>query len=122
MIYFLKKYWKHISIFCSLIILVIVGYLSYENDNKINTISEKKLSVTKQDEKFDKLEEKNVVVDIKGAVNTPGVYSLKEESRVIDAINLAGGLMDDAYTINLNLSKKLIDEMYIIVYTIQIII
>lgn len=36
---------------------------------------------------------------------------------MIDAINLAGGLAENADTININLSKKLTDEMYIVIYT-----
>lgn len=36
---------------------------------------------------------------------------------MIDAINVAGGLREDADTSILNLSKKLTDEMYIIIYT-----
>lgn len=61
--------------------------------------------------------EEMVKVDVKGAVNTPGIYTLKTISRVIDAIESAGGLREDADTSVINLSKKLIDEMVIIVYT-----
>lgn len=58
-----------------------------------------------------------IFVDIKGAVRNPGVYEIKENSRVIDAIKKAGDLTDDADTSIINLSKKLSDEMYIIIYT-----
>ena len=60
---------------------------------------------------------KTVYVDIKGAVNNPGVYEVDYGSRVIDAIITAGDLKEDADTSVLNLSKKVEDEMYIIVYT-----
>ncbi len=50
-----------------------------------------------------------VYVDIDGAVNSPGVYKLIEGSRVIDAVNMAGGLTDKAFTQNLNKARKLID-------------
>ena len=56
-------------------------------------------------------------VDIKGAINNPGVYEIECNKRVIDVINLAGGLTDNADTTILNLSKKVKDEMYIIIYT-----
>ena len=56
-------------------------------------------------------------VDIKGAVNNPGVYEMNEGSRVIDVIEEAGGLRDDADTSIINLSKQVEDEMYIIIYT-----
>lgn len=58
-----------------------------------------------------------VRVDVKGAVKNPGVYELENNARVIDAINLAGGLKSSASTKYLNLSKKVTDEMIIYVYT-----
>lgn len=116
MIYLIRKYWKYILIvFCT--VLAFIGtYVYNENNNSISTSSVKKLSVTKKEN--DKKENiKTVFVDIKGAVNAPGVYELEEGKRVIDAINLAGGLSDNANTININLSKKLTDEMFVVVYT-----
>lgn len=50
-----------------------------------------------------------VYVDIDGAVINPGVYRLFEGSRVIDAINIAGGLTDKAFTQNLNKARILVD-------------
>lgn len=59
----------------------------------------------------------NYYVDIKGAVVNPNVYSVVEGARVIDVIRLAGGLTKQADTSVLNLSKKVSDEMTIIIYT-----
>ena len=56
-------------------------------------------------------------VDIKGEINNPGVYEVDCNKRVIDVINMAGGLTDKADTSILNLSKKVKDEMYIIIYS-----
>lgn len=121
MIYFIKKYWKYgLILFCCIIMFTFV-FLSNTKVEKISSDNEKKLSVTKKDivkeqnNTSDKV--KTVFVDVKGAVNAPGVYELEDTKRVIDAINIAGGLSDNANTINLNLSKKLKDEMYIIIYT-----
>lgn len=58
-----------------------------------------------------------LVVDIKGAVKKPGVYKMPEGSIVQDVINEAGGLKSTAYTQNINLSKKLTNEMVIIINT-----
>ena len=108
-------YLKQIASFSVIrLILVFGGYLYYDN-NSISTSSVKKLSVDKKQDIKDDLS--TVFVDVKGAVNSPGVYELDEGKRVIDAINLAGGLTDKADTININLSKKLTDEMYVIIYT-----
>lgn len=59
----------------------------------------------------------NIHVDIKGAVKNPGVYELESNLLIIDAINKAGGLSKTAYTDNINLSKQLMDNMVIYVYT-----
>jgi len=50
-----------------------------------------------------------IYVDMDGAVVNPGVYGLIEGSRVIDAINMAGGLTEKAFTQNLNKARKLVD-------------
>lgn len=56
-------------------------------------------------------------VDIKGLVKKPGVYELNAESRINDVITKAGGLLKDADTSVINLSKKITDEMVIIIYS-----
>lgn len=50
-----------------------------------------------------------IFVDIDGAVNCPGVYELDAGCRVNDAIVMAGGLTDKAYTKNLNKARLLVD-------------
>lgn len=56
-------------------------------------------------------------VDIKGEVISPGIYTMDSSSRVIDVIKAAGGLTENANTSVINLSKKITDEMVIIVYS-----
>lgn len=51
-----------------------------------------------------------IYVDVGGAVKNPGVYTFKQGDRVIDAINEAGGLRDNADVSSINLAKKLADE------------
>lgn len=66
----------------------------------------------------DSLEDADVfIVDIKGAVLNPGVYRVSRNTIVQDVISLAGGLTSDADTSNLNLGKKVVDEMVIHVFT-----
>ncbi len=56
---------------------------------------------------------KSIKVDVAGAVETPGVYSLTTDSRVEDAINLAGGfdpkVSQEYISKTLNLSQKVSD-------------
>lgn len=59
----------------------------------------------------------SIKVEIKGAVTNPGVYEISNSSRVIDVINMSGGLLENANTKFINLSKKITDEMVIKIYT-----
>ena len=52
-------------------------------------------------------------VDIKGEVLKPGIYILDCNLRVNDIVNIAGGLTDNADTTNINLAKKIFDQMVI---------
>ena len=54
-------------------------------------------------------------VDVKGAVRHPGVYSLKEGDRLIDAIDAAGGYLPEAESRSLNHAMKVVDELSIYV-------
>ena len=56
-----------------------------------------------------------ITVDIKGMVNAPGVYVMNSSAIINDLINIAGGLKKDGTTSNINLSKKLTDEMVVII-------
>lgn len=54
-----------------------------------------------------------IMVDVKGAVKSPGVYELTTVDRVIDAIERAGGYTADAQSAAVNHAQKLQDEMVI---------
>ena len=71
----------------------------------------------KVEKKKETKEEILISVDIKGEVIAPGMYSVKENMRVLDVINQAGGLTENADTTVINLSKKVQDEMVIIIYS-----
>ncbi len=70
-----------------------------------------------ENEELEMLDDSLIHVDIKGAIRNPGVYEMMTGSVVNDLIREAGGLMSNADTSTLNLSKKLTNEMVIIVYT-----
>ena len=58
-----------------------------------------------------------IKVDIKGEVNNPGVYEMKQGSRTIDLVELAGGFTVLADSSSINLSKLLKDELVITIYS-----
>ena len=82
-----------------------------EKNNDI-IVTEKTLPKEKEKIKISKIK-----IDIKGQINNPGVYELEENTRIIDAINIAGGLTEIANTSLINLAKTLEDGMVIIIYS-----
>lgn len=118
---YIYKYYKYIVATGVVVLCLILGvfYLSH-NSKKINN-DEKRFTanIISKDEITSNEEEevKYFFVDIKGEVVNPNVYKLEENSRIIDVINLAGGLKEGADTSVLNLSKKIVDEMLIIIYS-----
>ncbi|MFX4036494.1 helix-hairpin-helix domain-containing protein [Streptococcus suis] len=56
-----------------------------------------------------------LVVDVKGAVVKPGLYTLEAGARVNDAVEVAGGLTSQADPKSINLAQKLSDEAVVYV-------
>lgn len=56
-----------------------------------------------------------LVIDVKGAVEKPGLYTLEVGSRVNDAVEAAGGLTSQADPKSINLAQKLSDEAVVYV-------
>ncbi|HFI2447735.1 TPA: helix-hairpin-helix domain-containing protein [Streptococcus suis] len=56
-----------------------------------------------------------LVVDVKGAVTEPGLYTLAAGARVNDAVKAAGGLTSQADPKSINLAQKLSDEAVVYV-------
>ena len=85
------------------------------SSNKEEKVEEKTELVKKEKEEIKDIEEETLIVDIKGEVNAPGIYEVPKGTRVMDVITSAGGLTGNADTSQINLSKKVSDEMVIIV-------
>lgn len=64
----------------------------------------------------DSINQSEIVVHVDGAVVTPGVYKLGANSRVDDAIKIAGGLTDEADRSKINLAAKIADGQKIFVF------
>ncbi|PWW26509.1 competence protein ComEA [Cytobacillus oceanisediminis] len=54
-----------------------------------------------------------IKVDVKGAVKKPGVYETMEGDRIIDVLEKAGGLMENADRNQINFALRVSDEMVI---------
>ena len=111
------NYKKQIVIGIIIVVLIIVG-ICYWSADKIRANTKEESHIVEEVNNNDEVVgENNIKVNIKGAVSNPGVYEIKPSSRVIDVIEISGGLLKSADTSILNLSKKLSDEDVIIVYT-----
>lgn len=113
------RYRKQIIIASAILILIVTTSIVYINIRPKEKPKIKEEKITLKKEKKETKEEaiEEYKVDIKGEVINPGIYTLKKYSRIIDCIELAGGLTENANTTVLNLSKKITDEMVIIVYS-----
>ena len=72
-----------------------------------------------QTEEHSEKEEVWIWVDVSGAVNTPGVYRLKQGSRVFEAVQEAGGFLENADTTGINQASVLSDGEKLQIYTIE---
>lgn len=111
-----KEYLLERKVELSIILVLVISLivLLFNFDTNQNNYEETDCQYNEEE----KVEEENnslIKIDIKGEVKKPGVYELPLNSRVIDAINIAGGLTKKATTKYLNLSKKLVDENVIII-------
>lgn len=109
---YIRRYYKIILFGVTLFFVILISIVF-----TVNNINEDDTDIVKNNEleKEDTIETSYYYIDIKGEVKNPGVYKLKKGKRVIDALNLAGGITGNADTTNINLSKKITDEMCIII-------
>lgn len=109
---------KKIVLFVFIIFFALAIILIVNSNNNI-VAKNKKSNDIKIEKKIEEKEPAKIKVDIKGFVANPGVYEADINSRVIDVINLSGGLIDGADTDGINLSKIIKDEDVIIIYSIN---
>ncbi len=61
----------------------------------------------------------SIVVEVRGEVIRPGVYTLPEDGRVGQLIEMAGGVTTDADLRQVNLARRLADEELVAIPTIS---
>ena len=84
-------------------------------DDSIEMASEALADNTEKTENIETNDSQSFVVYVSGYVNNPGVYELSAGSRVIDAIDAAGGYSKEAYDNYLNLASLIADGQMIYV-------
>lgn len=110
-----------------IVIVVIVAIISYyfifDRKEEWSSNQEQNLEIKEEIKTNDQIENnsneqqleknENIIVHVSGAVNKEGIVELKNNSRIIDAIDKAGGLKDEADITNINLAYIIEDGMKI---------
>jgi competence protein ComEA len=100
----------------ALIVVVAVGSHIFRSATPIpSVVVASQAEAVKQAEDLSVPTELTVVVHVVGAVESPGVIELPENSRIIDALAKAGGAREDAILSGINLARVLFDGEQIVV-------
>ena len=108
--------------FILLILLLCIGgcakksYLS-SADNSTDTNSSYTNKTDSKKSNTTKSSSERLVVQVAGAVNSPGVYELDSDARVFQAILMAGGFREDADDTSVNQASKLSDGQKLVILT-----
>lgn len=104
----------------TIIAIIIYQYFTKKEEYTIteanlNIINSNENNTKEKDEKEDEKQEQKtkIVIYITGEVNNKGVFEIEEDSRISDAIEIAGGLTNEANIENINLASKIEDGMKI---------
>ena len=118
---------KLVVVICLFVIIILVFFILYKffytDDEETfienETVSQENAIEENENSKIGILDDKKTVtVHVVGEVNTPGVVTLEEGSRIIDAINAAGGKTEDADLSKINLAYIIEDGIQIYVPSI----
>lgn len=116
----LKKYKLAVAI-GAISVMAIGAFLVLQQQPEANTADFPTVSTTTANQESteetssESPESETILVDVKGAVQSEGVYELSSTARVNDAIKAAGGFSDQADKKSVNLAQKLSDEAVVYV-------
>lgn len=80
-----------------------------ESKETVVAVVESDNNATEERQTLEAVVSDKIMVHVCGAVCNPGVYCLDAESRVIDAVEIAGGMTTDADSDYINLASKISD-------------
>ena len=116
----LKKY-KSVVALGAILVMAIGAFLVLQQKPEAKTTDFPTVSTTStsqestEETSSESPESETILVDVKGAVQSEGVYELSSTARVNDAIEAAGGFSDQADKKSVNLAQKLSDEAVVYV-------
>ena len=121
-----KKNKIKVLIVITLVLIATICYLytKFNNTNEEYTINDDFILYGTQDKEninYDgnHEEEKKIIIHIIGEVEAPGIVSIEEGSRIIDAVEAAGGLTNYADTAKVNLAYVLKDGQKVVIPSIN---
>jgi competence protein ComEA len=105
---------RRIVLFTAAVIFISISVYFYSKQPDKSREEIELPSYPKQDEDIvvkqtEEVPQQVLIIDIKGEVAKPGVYELKQGSRVIDVIEMAGGILQEGESKALNLARPLRD-------------
>lgn len=96
-----------------IVVLIIVGIIILMNNNEYIETEEIANLTNSENVIEEKHKTEKIIIHITGCVKEPGIIEIAEGSRINDAVELAGGLTEDADITNVNLAYVLEDGMKI---------
>lgn len=97
--------WNRVYITMLLICITVLGGCKGQDSVKVQ-----ETELLEIPEETEKEEQENLIyVQVSGAVDAPGVYTLPEGSRLFEAVELAGGVTDEADISKVNQAQMLSD-------------
>ncbi len=104
----------------SVFLILLAGLFFFQqDDHKAEVVITESEELDEPKEEPEEVEEtvtdEYIWVDVKGHVSAPGVYQIEAGSRVKDVIELAGGFLDEANELAVNMAAILQDEMVVYV-------
>lgn len=109
-LYKINKNNKAIIFIIVIIIVVAIYYLYTKSTEEDDILVQNILTINQSTNENEFTKDEKIFIYVSGAVNSPGVIEIDNNSRVKDAIEKAGGLKENADLTNINLAEKLEDE------------
>jgi competence protein ComEA len=105
-------------IIAAIIALTAIYYFLEESKSVVSNVENFVPTEVKDENEIQKTQNQTeeiviIIVDVKGQVKMPGVYSSKQGERVIDVIQRAGGLTENADESKVNFAEHVQDAMVI---------
>lgn len=114
--FILSKQEKIVLLFLVTVLIVIFGWRLYFSGKSSITIIPAQMESQINSQNSTKIVDEEIcIIHITGAVQKPGVYQLAEGKRIIDAVELAGGVTERANLDAVNLAARIYDGQKIII-------